>query len=57
MLPIFLLLSIVSNDQNITIKTVCHQDNRTTANIYSHALEESKKAASDKFGSLLNKKD
>ncbi|MGX7136491.1 tyrosine-type recombinase/integrase [Enterococcus silesiacus] len=51
--------SFLLSDPNITIKTVQehlgHQDYRTTANIYSHALEESKKAASCKFGSLLNK--
>ncbi|WP_430606458.1 hypothetical protein IGJ55_002134 [Enterococcus sp. AZ170] len=53
--------SFLLSDPNITIKTVQehlgHQDYRTTANIYSHALEESKKAASDKFGSLLHKND
>lgn len=50
--------SFLLSDPNITFKTVQehpgHQDYRTTVNIYSHALEESKKAASDKFGSLLN---
>lgn len=49
--------SFLLSDPNITIKTVQehlgHQDYRTIANIYAHALDESKKVASDKFSSLF----
>jgi integrase len=44
-------------DPNIPIKAVQellgHKDYRTTMNIYGHALEESKRAASDRFSALL----
>ncbi len=30
-----------------------HKDYRTTMNIYGHALEKSKRAASDRFSELL----
>lgn len=45
-------------DPNIPIKAVQellgHKDYRTTMNIYGHALEETKRAASDRFSNLLN---
>lgn len=44
-------------DANIPIKAVQeilgHKDYRTTMNIYGHALEESKRAASDRFSKLF----
>ncbi|MGX7364837.1 tyrosine-type recombinase/integrase [Enterococcus casseliflavus] len=44
-------------DANIPIKAVQemlgHKDYRTTMNIYGHALEKSKRAASDRFSELL----
>ncbi|MHC5249823.1 tyrosine-type recombinase/integrase [Enterococcus sp. LJL90] len=49
--------SFLLADPNIPIKAVQellgHKDYRTTMNIYGHALEESKRAASDRFSSLL----
>ncbi|MDT2661069.1 tyrosine-type recombinase/integrase [Enterococcus hulanensis] len=46
-------------DPNIPIKAVQellgHKDYRTTMNIYGHALEETKRAASDRFSNLLDK--
>ncbi|MGG5373537.1 tyrosine-type recombinase/integrase [Enterococcus sp. AZ196] len=45
-------------DPNIPIKAVQellgHKDYRTTMNIYGHALEETKRAASDRFSNLLD---
>lgn len=49
--------SFLLADPNIPIKAVQellgHKDYRTTMNIYGHALEESKRLASDRFSSLL----
>lgn len=49
--------SFLLADPNIPIKTVQellgHKDYRTTMNIYGHALEETKRTASDRFSNLL----
>ncbi|MGM0237477.1 tyrosine-type recombinase/integrase [Enterococcus sp. AZ103] len=49
--------SFLLADPEIPIKTVQellgHKDYRTTMNIYGHALEETKRAASDRFSTLL----
>ena len=50
--------SFLLADPDIPIKAVQellgHKDYRTTVNIYGHALEETKRAASDRFSNLLN---
>lgn len=51
--------SFLLADPTIPIKTVQellgHKDYRTTMNIYGHALEETKRTASDRFSDFLNK--
>lgn len=52
--------SFLLADPNVPIKAVQellgHKDYRTTVNIYGHALEETKRAASDRFSGFLNSK-